>query len=59
MASGPTIETARLLLRPLRPEDFEPWAAFAADEPTMRHLGGVQSRSQAWRSAVVMPVTSV
>jgi RimJ/RimL family protein N-acetyltransferase len=46
---GPTIETARLVLRPLRLEDFEPWAAFAADEPTMRHLGGVQSRSQAWR----------
>ena len=46
---GPTIETARLTLRPLRPEDFQPWAAFAADEPTMRHIGGVQARSQAWR----------
>jgi RimJ/RimL family protein N-acetyltransferase len=47
--AGPTLETPRLLLRPPRPDDFEPWAAFAADEPTMRHLGGVQARSQAWR----------
>jgi RimJ/RimL family protein N-acetyltransferase len=49
MTSGPTIETSRLILRPLQPEDFEPWVAFAADETTMRYLGGVQSRSQAWR----------
>jgi RimJ/RimL family protein N-acetyltransferase len=49
MTTGPTLETPRLLLRPPRWEDFEPWAAFAADEPTMRHLGGAQSRSQAWR----------
>ena len=29
--------------------DFEPWAAFAADENVMRTLGGVQHRSVAWR----------
>ena len=46
---GPTIETARLILRPQQPEDFEPWAAFMADETATRFIGGVQSRSQAWR----------
>jgi RimJ/RimL family protein N-acetyltransferase len=46
---GPTIETARLVLRPQRPEDFEPWAAFMADETATRFIGGVQARSQAWR----------
>jgi RimJ/RimL family protein N-acetyltransferase len=30
-------------------DDFEAWAAFAADEETMRHIGGVQARSVAWR----------
>lgn len=47
--TGPTLETARLLLRPPRPEDFEPWAAFAADAEAMRFLGGAQPRSVAWR----------
>jgi RimJ/RimL family protein N-acetyltransferase len=44
-----TLETDRLILRTPAPEDFEPWAAFAADEETMRHLGGAQARSVAWR----------
>ena len=48
-APGPTLETARLILRPTRPEDFEAWAAFAADEEAMRFLGGVQPRAVAWR----------
>src|SRR5579872_6333911 len=47
--TGPVIETERLILRPPAPEDFEPWTAFAADEETMRHLGGVQPRAVAWR----------
>src|SRR6202011_2050958 len=47
--SGPVIETERLILRPLEPQDFEPWAAFMADEVATRYLGGVQARSQAWR----------
>ncbi|HEY5070702.1 MAG TPA: GNAT family N-acetyltransferase [Caulobacteraceae bacterium] len=46
---GPTFETERLLLRPTRAEDFEPWAAFAADDVAMRFLGGAQPRSVAWR----------
>jgi RimJ/RimL family protein N-acetyltransferase len=46
---GPTIETARLILRPTAPEDFEPWAAFMADGEAARFIGGVQARSEAWR----------
>jgi RimJ/RimL family protein N-acetyltransferase len=48
-APAPILETDRLILRAPEPEDFEPWAAFAADEETMRHLGGAQARSIAWR----------
>ena len=29
---GPTLETDRLILRPPEAQDFEPWAAFGADE---------------------------
>jgi len=47
--AGPTIETERLILRPLIPEDLEPWIAFVADPDAMRHLGGVQPRSVGWR----------
>jgi RimJ/RimL family protein N-acetyltransferase len=49
VSAGPVLETPRLILRPPQPEDFAPWAAFAADAETMRHLGGVQPRSSAWR----------
>ena len=48
-APAPTLETDRLILRAPVAEDFEPWAAFVADEEAMRHLGGVQARSVAWR----------
>jgi len=43
------IETGRLLLRPPLRDDFDAWAALAADAQNMRHLGGVQPRSMAWR----------
>ena len=46
---GPVVETARLVLRPQSPADFEPWAAFMSDETATRFIGGVQTRSQAWR----------
>jgi RimJ/RimL family protein N-acetyltransferase len=46
----PTLETERLILRAPQPDDFEAWAAFCADEETMRHLGGVQDRTIAWRT---------
>ncbi|MEP7349671.1 MAG: GNAT family N-acetyltransferase [Sphingorhabdus sp.] len=42
--------TERLILRPPSAEDFDGWAAFHADAETMRFLGGVQSRTEAWRS---------
>jgi RimJ/RimL family protein N-acetyltransferase len=51
---GPTIETARLVLRPPRIEDFEAWAAFMADEEAARHLGGAAPRAVAWRSIAAM-----
>lgn len=47
---APILETQRLILRAPAPQDFEAWAEFAADEDVMRHLGGVQSRSVAWRA---------
>jgi RimJ/RimL family protein N-acetyltransferase len=46
---GVRIETARLLLRPPRLEDFEPLAAMSADPETMQFLGGPQPRPAAWR----------
>lgn len=47
---APTLETARLVLRHPRPEDFDSFAAFCADEEATRYLGGVQPRPLAWRS---------
>ena len=52
--TGPILFTERLILRPLSGEDFEPWCAFHADAVTMRHLGGVQDRSTAWRGLCTM-----
>jgi RimJ/RimL family protein N-acetyltransferase len=51
---GPTLETERLILRPPAAEDFEAWAAFAADERVAQALGGVQSRPMAWRNMCTM-----
>ncbi len=51
---GPTLETARLILRAPSAEDFEPWVAFAADPEAARFIGGVQTRPMAWRSLCVM-----
>lgn len=52
--TSPVLFTRNLLLRPLNGDDFEPWAAFHADEETMRYLGGPQSRTVAWRSLCTM-----
>jgi RimJ/RimL family protein N-acetyltransferase len=48
------LETARLILRPTRLEDFEGWAAFMGDTETMRFMGGTQPRSMAWRAMMTM-----
>ncbi len=43
------LETERLLLREWRNEDFEPYAAYYADEEMARYVGGRTDRAQAWR----------
>ncbi|WP_255955423.1 MULTISPECIES: GNAT family N-acetyltransferase [Aeromicrobium] len=40
------IRTTRLLLRPWRQSDLEPWAAMNADPEVREHLGGLLTRSQ-------------
>ncbi len=45
----PTIETARLTLRPWRDSDLDAFAAFSADPYTARFVGGVCGREEAWR----------
>jgi RimJ/RimL family protein N-acetyltransferase len=51
---GPTLETARLLLRPPCAEDFDAWAALLADPVAARFIGGAQPRTGAWRSLATM-----
>ena len=48
------IETSRLILRPIRWEDFDAWAAFMADPNATRFLGGAQPRPLAWRTMMTM-----
>ncbi len=54
MSNGPFLMTERLILRPPSAEDFEGWAAFHANAETMRFLGGVQARAEAWRGLCTM-----
>jgi RimJ/RimL family protein N-acetyltransferase len=51
---GPTLETARLLLRPPREEDLDGWAELMGDPEAARFIGGVQSRPLAWRAMATM-----
>ena len=51
---GPTLETARLTLRPPCAEDFDAWAAFMADPVAARFVGGAQPAGGAWRSLAMM-----
>ncbi len=46
--------TDRLVLRLPQASDLDGWAAFAADEATMRFLGGTKSRAEAWRELAAM-----
>ena len=48
------LETARLILRPPRLEDFDAWAAATADPRGMKFLGGPQARSTSWRGFTTM-----
>jgi RimJ/RimL family protein N-acetyltransferase len=51
---GPTIETARLILRPPVDADFDGFCAFHADEATVTYLGGVVSPALVWRNMRAM-----
>src|SRR4029079_17129423 len=48
------LETARLILRPPRLEDFDAWAEFQDDEIATRYIGGRQVRATAWRTFMGM-----
>ena len=48
------LETDRLVLRPIRREDFAAFAEFLADAESTRHLGGPQPRAVAWRTFLAM-----
>lgn len=54
MTPGPTLETARLLLRPIQAEDFDGWAEMMGDPERPRFIGGPQSRPAAWRGFLTM-----
>ncbi|HET9189861.1 MAG TPA: GNAT family N-acetyltransferase, partial [Rudaea sp.] len=51
----PHIETARLILRLPRIEDFDGYAELHADEEAARHIGGALPRAAAWRKFLQMP----
>ena len=46
---GPTLETARLILRPPCEDDLEPLSTFLGDPVATLHIGGPKPRSLAWR----------
>lgn len=50
MIIGPTLETERLILRPPTQADFDDFAGMAAEEETMRFIGGLAMRDAAWRT---------
>lgn len=49
------LETARLILRLPRIEDFERYAELMADETASLHIGGQLPRGAAWRRFLQMP----
>ena len=54
--AAPTLETARLILRPFRESDLEPIAAAATDPETVRFVGGKPAtREETWRKLATMP----
>lgn len=53
----PTIQTDRLILRPIGPEDFEPFAEMMAERSVAAFLtmdGEPQSRADAWRGLAMI-----
>jgi RimJ/RimL family protein N-acetyltransferase len=59
IAPGPTLETARLILRPIALEDLDGFAALIGDPESARFIGGVQPRSGAWRAMSSMAGSSM
>ncbi|HEV2867437.1 MAG TPA: GNAT family N-acetyltransferase [Allosphingosinicella sp.] len=56
MRAAPTLETARLRLRPFRAADLDAQAATMADPDVVRHLGGSPfSREDTWRRLLTGP----
>jgi len=56
MRVAPVLETARLVLRPHRPEDLEAQAKAMGDPDVVRHLGGTPfSREDTWRRLLCAP----
>ncbi len=53
LTPGPTLETARLRLRPPVEADLDGWAALMADDVAARFIGGPQPRAMAWRIMAV------
>ena len=51
---GPTIETARLVLRPPVHADFDGFAEMSQEAETMRFIGGVSPRDAAWRTMAMV-----
>ena len=51
-----TLRTERLVLRMFREDDFEQYAAMAADPEVTRHLGdgSTLSRADAWRQMAMI-----
>ena len=54
IAREPQLQTARLILRPLRMPDFEPWAEMMTDSEAAQFIGGLQVRAVAWRGFMTM-----
>jgi len=54
--AAPTLETARLTLRPFRESDLDAQAAMLGDPETVRFLGGTPwAREDAWRKTLCGP----
>jgi RimJ/RimL family protein N-acetyltransferase len=52
----PTLQTERLTLRMLRPDDFDAYAGIVADSEVMRYIGEGKplDRAEAWRNLALM-----
>lgn len=55
MPAIPTLETERLLLRPWREDDLEPYAELSADPEVMRYIGSGRTldRDECWRQIAI------